>query len=104
MTWLDGIAGMIAFYMATHLNERAARSMRFGGPVAVGAALFVMFVIGLVTRVSAWQNWWNFAFACLFFLVGAMAVSTRAVDHAGPTASVSEIGKREEQNRFGKSA
>ena len=67
LTWLDGIAGIIAFVVAGMSPPASVRAVgQAGGPAALSAALFVLWIVGLASAAVTWQVWWNFGFACAF--------------------------------------
>jgi hypothetical protein len=85
MSWLDGLAGLIAFAGAAS----AGRDARVGQWASAGltVGLFALWIIGLSVDASRALSWWNFAFACAFLLLAVTAGSWRGVAELRPTGA-----------------
>lgn len=70
MTWLDGLAALIAFAIAAGVTSELSRTAAATGPVALAIGLGVLWLIGLGTHAALWLTWWTFAFGVAFLLVG----------------------------------
>lgn len=88
LTWLDGVAALVGYGVTFG-------GMRVSGPIGLSVGLFALWIIGMATNGVAWQNWWTFAFACGYLLVGLMAPERRG--------AITPI-ERESTDRFRKSA
>ena len=79
LTWLDGLAALIAIAGAASLVEFNRGGSAGAGGLALG--LFVLWIIGLATGATLWLSWWTFAFACAFFVVAGTSISSHAQLH-----------------------
>jgi hypothetical protein len=95
LTWLDAAAAVWAFIIAAGTPVDARTAMRAGNPIALSIGLFAFWIIGLATSGPAWQDWWNFAFACAFLVLGF--AGGMAGRRAVPTSTVTPS---EEERRF----
>jgi hypothetical protein len=95
LTWLDGVGALIGYGIAFGTDNVANRVTRIGGPVALSIGLFALWIIGMSTNGAPWQNWWTFAFACGYLLVGLTPA---------PRAGVVTPVERETSDRFRRSA
>lgn len=77
LTWLNGVAALCAFAIASYLTPYASRGTRLGLPMTLSLGLFACWIVALTTGVVGWLTWWTFAFACAFFLVGLGGASER---------------------------
>jgi hypothetical protein len=82
MAWLDLCAAIIAF-IGANVSEQTSRTMRIGGPVALGLGLFGLWIGGVVTGTSVGLAWANFGFGVAFFVLGAMEGIGRTVEVPG---------------------
>lgn len=98
LTWLDGLAGILAFVISASIAEIPSRRAALGGPLALSIGLFALWMAGLVSSTPAWQHWWTFVFGC-GFLVLALGGGKRP----GALRST-EIRAVEEKERFRKGA
>lgn len=73
LTWLDGLAALIAIAGAASLVEFHRGGSAGAGLLALG--LFVLWIVGLATGATLWLSWWTFAFACAFFVVAGTSLS-----------------------------
>lgn len=69
LTWLDFLAGLIAFGSAAQLA--ASRRAGVFGWGALAAALVVLWIAALATGGRSWLAWWTLVFACAFLLLAA---------------------------------
>lgn len=103
MTWLDGAGGLLAFLIASTIGQNRSRSFLIGAPAALGLGLFAMWMIGILTNGTVWQNWWNFAIACGFVLV-----ATAGGRKASMLVGIDELGQHprseKEQERIRRTA
>jgi hypothetical protein len=84
LTWLNGIAALCALGIATASTART--SALGGGAIALGAALFVAWLVGISDNAPSWLVWATFAFACISLIVGVAGVaSDRSVPRAPRT-------------------
>ena len=100
LMWLDGLAGVAAFILAGLAAGAVGRRVAAGGPVGLASALFLMWIVGLITRAAPWQSWWTFVFACAFLLLGVNERKSHTRIGGGPGERPSE----EMKERFKKSA
>ncbi len=88
LTWLDGVAALVAFGIGASLSERMSAGVLGGTPIALSIGLFILWIIGLVMNAETWLVWWTFVFACAFLLVGLGAAlpssTTRRTTSARP--------------------
>lgn len=77
LTWLDGVAGLIAIAMGLGFAQIARAGVAGSGLLALG--LFVLWIVGLAAGSTLWLVWWTFAFGCAFLILAAssMAGETR---------------------------
>ncbi|HVV49388.1 MAG TPA: hypothetical protein VHO06_07010 [Polyangia bacterium] len=73
LTWLDGLAGLVAVAMGLGFVRAAQMGVPGWGLLAFG--LFVLWIIGLAGGRTLWQAWWTFGFACAFLILAASATS-----------------------------
>ena len=73
LTWLDGIAGLIAIVLGISAARVAQIGVPAGGALALG--LFVLWIIALSAHGPLWLAWWTFAFACAFVVLAAASTS-----------------------------
>lgn len=107
LTWLDGIAGILAFMISgsvsgSIVDEEARIEGVWGlrrGPFFLSIMLFGMWVIGLATSVPIWQTWWNFAIACGFMWVAS--IGGRGTDAARRGETIPLERRQEERFRRG---
>jgi hypothetical protein len=77
LTWLDGLAALGGFAIVLGVSDLATGAIKAGGPIALGMALGVFWIIGLATGSTTWLIWSTFAFACAYILVGIGAAYSR---------------------------
>jgi hypothetical protein len=71
IAWLDGLAALCAFALASLASGEGVRARASGGALALGFGLLALAIAGLVVRVSSlWVSWWTFAFAAAFLALG----------------------------------
>lgn len=75
LTWLELVAGLIAFGGAARFSD-SARAGGFGWGALAGG-LCLLWILALVTRATAWLTWWTFAFACASAMLAAASGRTR---------------------------
>lgn len=83
LTWLDGLAGLLAIVMGLTLVASARAGASGSGLLALG--LFILWIIGLATGRSLWLAWWTFAFACAFMILAASSMSDERRLHGRTT-------------------
>jgi hypothetical protein len=106
-TWLDGVAAFCAFVIAGTNQSYDTRAKRMGGPIALAAGLYALWVIGLATGAVAWLSWWTFAFACAFLIFGVTAGGAASLPEVqepmqGPEVSKEEHREIPEKERYRK--
>lgn len=74
LTWLDGIAGLVAILLGVAVVGSVARA-GVGGWGLLALGLFVLWIIGLAAHAPLWLAWWTFAFACAFVVLAAASTS-----------------------------
>lgn len=81
LTWLDGLAGLLAIAIGLSFAAHLARGGMAGwGGLALG--LFALWIIALSAGGTLWLAWWTFAFACGFLVLAASATApTRLHQH-----------------------
>ncbi len=79
LTWLDGVAGVVALFGAAALVEFQSGGTVGSGLLALG--LFVIWSVGLSTGATLWLSWFTLAFACAFFIVAAASASSGLGPH-----------------------
>jgi hypothetical protein len=77
LTWLDGVMALLTFLLAAKMSPDSGPIAASVGPGLIGAALAVLFVIGLAAHGSAWLVWFTFVFAGGYFTVAALAFFVR---------------------------
>jgi hypothetical protein len=55
--------------------------------------LYVLWIVGLVTRAVTWQSWWTFAFACAYLAAAVSAGEQRAAERRSRVPDL-ELRKR----------
>jgi hypothetical protein len=84
LTWLDAVGAVVAFGIAAAMVSHPPNyAMPVGGPIGLGIALFVLWIVGLSTNSTGWLAWWTFAFGCAFMVTGLLAIGERSP--SGPT-------------------
>ncbi len=71
--WLDIALGIVSFFIAAGVPQEVGRSSMIG-PVGLGVAALVLWVIGLAVGASTPLTWWTFAFGIAYFLSAGMAL------------------------------
>ena len=84
LTWLDGLAALVALAGAAALVEFNRGGTAGSGFLALG--LFVLWIVGLATGATLWLSWWTFAFACAFLVLAGASMSGRSVQLRHRTA------------------
>ena len=100
LAWWDAIAAVAAFIAAGSANTRQ-NAVAGAGVVALG--IFVLWIVGLSTNGTPWQNWWTFAFACLM-VVSAFAGTSIPTYRIESTSADRRSQEEAERNRFRKGA
>jgi len=72
LTWLDGVAGLVAFIVAWAFVASAMVGVAMSGGLALG--LFILWIIALGSRGGIWMAWWTFGFAAAFSLLAVAAM------------------------------
>jgi hypothetical protein len=67
LTWLDFLAGLIAFGGATQFA--ASRRAGVVGWSSLALGLIVLWIAALATGSSSWLAWWNLVLAFAFLLL-----------------------------------
>lgn len=98
LTWVDGLAGVLAFLLSASIGITASRRVNIGGPTAFAVGLFVAWAVGLATGAPFWQSWWNFGVACCFAAMSA--ISGRRLEVRGRPPSEISPTFEEERERF----
>lgn len=84
LVWWDLAAAATAFLLAVFVTPENPRSLRVGGPIAMGVALLVLWIVALsTTGVAGWLTWFNFAVGCAFLFTG-LAAGGSATTNARP--------------------
>jgi hypothetical protein len=84
LTWLDGLAAIVAFGIAAAAVSDGTGAMA-ASPIGLSVGLFVLWIVGLTMHSETWLAWWTFAFACGFLLLGLFSgASTRRPTMAHP--------------------
>jgi hypothetical protein len=82
LTWLDGLAALCAFGVASAAVPDVTRSTAVtASPIVLATGLFVLWIIGLAVHAEGWLAWWTFAFACGFLLLGLFSGTTTTTRH-----------------------
>jgi hypothetical protein len=76
LTWMDGVAALAAFGIAGSMMG-GSLGVVSGGPMGLGIALGVLWIIGLARHDVSWLVWWTFAFGCAFVLLGIASAAPR---------------------------
>jgi hypothetical protein len=68
LSWLVLLVGALGLIASFFVPPTASAT----GPLAggVGVAAGILWLIGLATHATGWLNWWTFAFALGFILLG----------------------------------
>jgi len=102
-TWLDGLAALGSFTIAGTMKLSDTRGKRMGGPLALAAGLYVLWIIGLATTAVSWLSWWTFAFASAFLVFGVTIGGTRTFPETEEKPTIpSEPFEEPGQDRFRK--
>jgi hypothetical protein len=64
-----------------------------GTATALAVVLYVLWIVGLVTRAVTWQSWWTFAFACAYLAAAVSAGEQRAAERRSRVPDL-ELRKR----------
>jgi hypothetical protein len=80
MTWLDGTAAVLTFWLIPVTGNDSGPIQVAIGPVLIGALLLAGFAGGLVTRASGWLTWFTLAFAGGYLLFAGFAFLVRALE------------------------
>lgn len=75
LVWSDFVVAVGAFIVASVASDNVRRRIRAGAPLALSVGLFALWILAISTAVMPWLTWWNFAFGCAFFSVGAVAAA-----------------------------
>ncbi len=67
LTWLDFLAGLIAFGSATQFA--ASRRAGVVGWASLALGLFLLWLAALATGGRSWLAWWTLVLACAFLLL-----------------------------------
>jgi hypothetical protein len=79
LTWLNGVAALVAFTIGAAANDESASALSVaGGPIGLSLGLYVLWVVGLATHAETWLCWWTFVFACAFLAIGVFSTTTMA--------------------------
>jgi hypothetical protein len=80
LTWLNAVGAVSAFGIAAAMvpNRTTNYAMPVGGPIGLGIALFLLWIVGLSTDATGWLAWWTFAFGCGFLVTGLLAIGERS--------------------------
>jgi hypothetical protein len=71
LTWLDGIVGACSLIVAgVGFGDVRVERAASGWLIGLAISLFILWVVGLVTRTPVWLDWWTFGFACAYLLAG----------------------------------
>ena len=73
LTWLDGVAGLVAIAIGVGVGKQARMGVPGWGLIALG--LFILWIVGLAAAAPVWLAWWTFAFACAFVILAASGTS-----------------------------
>lgn len=85
LIWADGLAALASFVVGGFIpDERPLGRLPILGPYFLSIVVFAAWAIGFANLAPPWLVWWNFGFACCYFLVG-FAASGRS-----PSAGSSE--------------
>lgn len=80
MTWLDGVAALLAFLLVPVTTDEVGPLGAALGPQLIGLALVAFAVVGLLTRASGWLTWFTLALGCGYLVFAAFAFAVRAVE------------------------
>jgi hypothetical protein len=75
LTWLDLLAGLIAFGSATQFAE--SRRAGVVGWASLALGLFLLWIAALSTGGRSWLAWWTLVLACAFLLLAGLRSSQR---------------------------
>jgi hypothetical protein len=82
LVWLNGFAGIMAFVLAGDATPDVNPASRIGGALALGLALFILWVTALAVHAFGWVAWATLVFSVAFFSLalgmGTASPSTRA--------------------------
>jgi hypothetical protein len=90
MVWMIGVAGLVAFVLSGTSQLVESRERRAAGPLAVSLELFALWILGMSLGVAMWLDWWTFAFACAFLVLGFLAAAYRPRARTEP-----EVGRQQ---------
>lgn len=74
LTWLDGVAGLVAIGLGLTFAAQVGRSGMAGWGL-LALSLFALWIIALAAGTTLWLAWWTFAFACAFLILAASATA-----------------------------
>lgn len=87
LAWLDGAAAVLSFLAAAAVGPKTGPIAASTGPGLIGAALGVLFIVGLATHASAWLVWFTFAFAGGFLALAALTFVVRTAEPRSYTST-----------------
>jgi hypothetical protein len=79
MTWLDGTAAVLTFWLVPVTRPHLGPIEVATGPALIGCGLGAVFVVGLLTGASAWLTWFNLAFAGGYLMFAGFAFLVRVM-------------------------
>jgi hypothetical protein len=74
LTWLDGLAGLVAIALGLTFTAQMARAGTAGWGL-LALSLFALWIVALAAGSTIWLAWWTFAFACAFLILAASATA-----------------------------
>jgi len=74
LTWMDGLAGLVAIALGLTFTAQVAGSSRTGWGL-LGLSLFALWIVALAAGGTIWLAWWTFAFACAFLVLAASSTA-----------------------------
>jgi hypothetical protein len=80
LVWLDGTAGVLSFLAAAAVSPSTGPLAASAGPGVLGAALGVLFVVGIAAGASAWLVWFTFAFAGGYLALAGLSFVVRTAE------------------------
>ena len=82
LTWLDFLAGLIAFGSATQFA--ASRRAGVVGWSSIALGLFLLWVAALATGGRSWLAWWTLVLACAFLLLAGVRAQKSEIRSNAP--------------------
>jgi len=74
LTWMDGMAGLISFVIASLAPSEPGRASA-GGPGVIGFGLIGLWIVARVTHATEWLTWWTFGFGCAYLIVALASMN-----------------------------